>query len=376
MTDARLDVNGAVGALVRGEVPAIYLLLDRDERVLEANRHTIDLVGEHVVGARFGDLPVTFERGVSPRALVASGPARRDVNFVTFTGLPLTFSCWFVPCGECVVVVGGANPRDQETMRRELVSLTNELAARTRELQKSNLDLTRLGGLKNQFLGMAAHDLRSPLLAVVAGASLLADELDGDLSPAQRETLEELLASADQMHRIIDAFLDVSQIEAGRLALDLTVSDLGTVAEDAARLVRRVQRRDVAVRVLRSEGLPALPIDVAKVRQVVINLLNNAVEHSPAGQDVLVEVTREGDDAVLRVRDRGPGLPPQIQADVFAAFVRDARERTSAGRRIGLGLTIARLIVDAHGGRIGIDSDPGRGATAWVRLPLVRPGGA
>lgn len=364
-------VDGVLAGLVRGDVPALYVLLDAGDRIVEANTHTRALLGPGALGARFGDLCVTFQRGLSPTAEARGGPVRRDVNLVAFTGLPQTYQCWFAPADGHTVVVGGADPAEQEVLRRELLSANQRLSAGTRELQQANAELARTGQLKTQFIGMAAHDLRSPLLTVDAYARFLAEDLDGRLEPEQAAQLAGIREATALMRQIVDGFLDVAIVESGRLRLDRSPASLVRVATEALGLVRTAAlRRGVAVRVQAAE-LPDLPLDVPRLKQVVMNLANNAVQHSPPGAEVVVEVAWEAGQAVLRVRDQGPGLAPEIARDLFSAFTRGRDRADPRDRHAGLGLAISRLIVNAHGGTIAATGAPGQGAVFEVRLPAA-----
>ena len=367
------DIDATLGALVRRQFPAVCLIVDTDGRVVEANAHSCSLLGPDVLGARFGELLVTFERDVSPAAICAAGPASRQVSFVTRQGLPNSYDCWFAACGEHVVIVGGAKPEEQEGLRRELFSLTQDLGVRTRDLQKSNVALDRLVARKNQFLGMAAHDLRSPLLGVTLSGSMLRQELAPCLDEGQAAAFDELLASAEHMRRVIDAFLDLAQSEAGHLRIRPALGSLEAVAEEAAALVRRIHPGGAEIRVTGASVPRSCVFDASKMRQVFINLLNNAVQHSQPGDivDVALDVTAQ--HATVSVRDSGAGIPPEIRDEVFRPFVRRGAGAGDEGphRRLGLGLAIAKLIVEAHHGHITLESAPGHGTTVVVRLPLA-----
>jgi len=350
-------------------VPALYLLVDAADRVVEANRHTRALLGDRTMGARFGELCVTFQRELSPFAASRAGPAHQDVNLISFTGLPQTYQCWFSPAGEFTVVVGGADPPEQEQTRKEMLQLNQQLSTGTRQLQKTNADLARAGALKNQFIGMAAHDLRSPLLTIDAYARFLAEDLDGRLEVEQAAHLAGIREAAGLMKQIVDGFLDVALIESGTLRLDRRPASLARLASEALGLVRTAAlRRGVSVRVEAAE-VPDLPLDASRLKQVVMNLVNNAVQHSPQGGEVVVEVGLEGGQAVLRVRDQGPGIAPEIVKDLYTAFTRGRADADPRERRAGLGLAITRMIVGAHGGTISADGRPGAGTTFEVRLP-------
>ena len=364
------DISLVVGALVRDEFPALCLVTDADDRVLEANEHTQALLGGEIIGKRFGDLLVTFARDLSPRAVAHGDLPRRVVSFTTFSGLPTSFTCWFAPCGERVVVVGGADPREDIMLRRELLQLTQELGVRTRELQKSNASLEHLAALRNQFLGMAAHDLRSPLLGIMLAGGMLKDSL-ASLEPSLASSLDDLLVYADQMRVIIDGFLDMSQAEAGQLRLQTTTASLLDSVTEASDLVQRIHGATARIRIDRPEQACVAHFDPPKMRQVFVNVLNNAVQHSDSDAPVAVSFHSTDDALAVRVHNDGAGIPAALQADIFRPFVMG--NSGPGHRHVGLGLAIARAIVDAHRGSISLTSAPGEGTTVTVRLPIESP---
>ncbi len=364
-------IDVAVSEIVRTELPSVYLLLDADDRVLEVNRHTRELIGPDVAGRRFGDLLARFEQGLVASEIARGGARSRTVNVISFAGMPVSIECWFAALGERTIVVGGSSPREGELLRAELLRLNQRLAARTRELEKANAELERVSALKDRFLGMAAHDLRSPIMVVAElAAYLLAgptqDRFDGD----ERGQLEAILAAAEMMREVVDDFLDVAQIESGHLRLDRAPVPLDRVAAAAITLAAPVARRKrIDLRLEVPDEPVAVSVDRTKVQQVVLNLVRNAIEHSFPGAAVTVTVGARADAGVVEVRDAGTGMTPEIQRNLFSAYAADGASKTGGERSTGLGLAIARLIVDAHGGEIVAASVPGRETVVTVVLP-------
>lgn len=365
-----LAVDRAAAALLRGDASILFLALDAQDRVQEANRHAEELLGRQLHGAAFADLVVNFDQRTSPAALVQAGPTARRFHFLGAERLPVAADCWLSPADGRTVLVGRTPSPEQLRLRREMLRLTQDLSARTRELQQANAELTQLSAMKDQFLGMAAHDLRTPLVAVTLHSRLLAEELALGLSDEHRRDLEAIGTAAELMKRIVDGFLDLAQIEAGKLRLSPSEVALREVVESALSLVGPAARtRRVKLRTLLAD-LPALQVDRPKLQQVVVNLALNAVQHSPAGSEVEVALRREPDAAVLEVRDRGQGIPLAVRAHLFQAYSRGDGARDAGERSTGLGLAIARLVVEAHGGTITCDTAPGQGTVMTVRLPL------
>lgn len=254
----------------------------------------------------------------------------------------------------------------------ELSRLNNELATAQRELAKKNAELTRLNEQKNQFLGIASHDLRNPLEVILTYSDFLLEDAGPVLRPEQADLVRTIRSSSEHMLRLVEELLDVSRIEAGRLDLDLVPADLVALVRSHVGRSRVLAAKKEIEIVLEVDGdLPPVPLDASKIEQVLDNLTGNAVKFSPPGSRVDVRVAREegrdGDRAVVSVQDRGPGIPAELQSRLFEPF---ARGRLRGVKGAGLGLAIVRSILAGHGGEIRVVSEPGRGATFHACLPL------
>lgn len=358
-----MSLDAALGACVRLTCPMLYLRVGPDERVLEANPHSLALLGPEVVGAPFAALVANFEAARGARQRCGGPP--QQVNFLTRDALPLTLRCAFTPHGDEVLVLGIIDQAEQEALRRQLLHGTQSLAALTRELQRANALLEEAAALKTRFVGMAAHDLRSPLTTVLGAAQLLELTVSG---PA-REDVDTIRASAEFMAGLVDDFLCVALTDAGHLELTRRPVTLAALVQGAVRLTSPAARRRESTVALQLGALGELPleVDVGRLQQALMNLLNNALEHSPVRSTVTVTADADQARVVVRVRDQGPGIAPEVQADLFKAFVH-AGQKSLRERSLGLGLAIARLVVDAHGGSLTAESTPA-GSTFTLSLP-------
>ncbi len=219
---------------------------------------------------------------------------------------------------------------------------------------------------RDDILGVVAHDLRNPLTAISMYASLLL-EMPRD-ADTQRGQLRTVLELTDQMNRLIQDLLDASRIEAGQLRVHPAPLRLPPLLADAAEMVRMAAaERGVSLRVQAADGLPPVLADRDRVLQVLSNLLGNAVKFTPRGGDVLVLASARDRVVEVSVADTGAGIPPEQLPHVFDRFWQGDARRKGAG----LGLAIARGIVEAHGGRIRAESEPGRGSTFTFTLPAA-----
>jgi signal transduction histidine kinase len=212
-----------------------------------------------------------------------------------------------------------------------------------------------------------SHELRSPLNAILGFTDILMAEVDGPLSPAAREEVEQIRLSGGHLLELINDILELSALESGQLKLTRTRVDLWDIACDVLReAAGLVGERPVIVRVEGDQDVTA-KADAKRIRQVLTNLVGNAVKFTQRGE-VVIEVGREGRHARVAVRDTGPGISPQERATIFQEYKQTKAERARR-RGTGLGLAITRRLVKMHGGSIRVDSEVGRGSTFTVLLP-------
>ena len=253
-------------------------------------------------------------------------------------------------------------------LRRQLdeqrAALERTVEERTRELRKAN-------DVKDQFLAMLSHELRSPLGAIRIWASLLrTGKLDPERSARALEAIER---SAVTQAKLIEDLLDVSRIVTGKLVLDVGPVDLTDVAEAALDAVRAAaEAKQIRLEQVFELTGKQVEGDPARLQQVVWNLLSNAVKFSAAGGRIVLRVSRARSEAVVSVRDEGEGIETEFLPHVFERFRQADNTRTRTHGGLGLGLAIVRDLVAQHGGAVAAESGgKGQGATFTVRLPLV-----
>lgn len=252
---------------------------------------------------------------------------------------------------------------------RELVETVNWMGVKLQELDE----------MKAEFLAHISHELRTPLASIREGTQLLLDEIPGPLDQAQRETLQIMRDSSQRLMHLISTLLDLSKMEAGLMEYRLARADLARAVEQSVRKVRLLaEGRHIQVLVDAPPGGLWVTMDAARIEQVVDNLLSNALKFSPEGAAVRVRV--EPDErlgsACLSVSDAGPGIPPEDLPHVFERFYQGRRQEKHAVAGSGLGLALAKKVIEAHGGRVWIESEVGKGTVARFLLPLRRPGDA
>jgi signal transduction histidine kinase len=255
----------------------------------------------------------------------------------------------------------------------EITRLNNELVAMQRELARKNAELERLNEQKNELLGMAAHDLRNPLHAILSYSDFLLEDVSEKLNEEQLGFLSIIQSSTEFMAALVNDLLDVAKIESGKLQLNLEPTDLPALVRQNVALNEPLARnKEIELR--RSvESLPTTTVDPAKIEQVLNNLISNAIKYSPPNTTVDVQLRQDDGRAVLSVEDRGPGIPEDELDALFQPFQTTSVRATAGEKSTGLGLVITKRIVEGHGGEITVESEVGEGTTFTVELPLDGP---
>jgi signal transduction histidine kinase len=220
---------------------------------------------------------------------------------------------------------------------------------------------------REQTMAVVSHDLRNPLGSVSAAAELLLDvPLPED---RQRQQLQIIQRAAERMNRLIQDLLDVARIEAGGLLVRPRSLDIVPLLREGAELMQpRVRERGLEVDVLEPGELPAVRADYDRTLQVLTNLLVNAVRHTPRGGRIELGAGLENGQVTVRVSDTGAGIPDEALPHLFDRFW---RPEDSDREGVGLGLAIVKGIVEAHGGRVWVESEVGKGSTFYFTLPLA-----
>ncbi len=264
---------------------------------------------------------------------------------------------------------------DYAVVALETARLADEMAHISREAAAAEAmreveALRELARLKDEFLGQVSHELRTPLTIIHGYAELVADEMVLQHTEIVR-TAREIHTNSALMLRLVDDLLDTSRLESGRLNLNLEPIDLGPwLVRTATAFHESSLTHDLKLDV--PESLPRVRADAARIGQVMNNLLSNATRYAPARTMIHVSAGCEDGQVVIRVRDEGVGVAVDEQSRIFEKFYRGKDGATLSVRGTGLGLAVAKSLVEAHHGHIGVESRPGQGATFWFSLPTQR----
>jgi len=337
------------------EAPTAYFSVGTDSRIEQANRSATEILGysrEELVGRPVSDLYADTPNGKA----AAGGVFRRFLS--------------------------GEEIRDQELEARRAdgssvwVSLSvrpiRDKEGRVVASRSIMVDITeqkKLDQLKDDFIGLVSHELRSPMTVITGAINTALTEAER-LSPEEtRQLLKDAALEAESLSNLLANLLELSRVQAQRLVLYAEAISVKKVIRDA---VDKVKRQYATHRFVLSlpRHLPPVYADPLRLERILYNLLENAVKYSPPEGEVRVSVEPQEGHLVIGVSDQGIGIPPPDQEKLFAPFQRLEKSRLSGVRGVGLGLMVCRRLVEAHGGHIWVESKPGHGSTFSFTMPL------
>lgn len=250
------------------------------------------------------------------------------------------------------------------------------MEARTRGLESDNARLREMSRMKDIFLSLASHELKTPLTSVIGYAELLNDH-DHELAADQRqEFTRRLKGEAEQLLGLIEDILDLTRLETGKIELKrsrVTLNDLSRAAVETVRSLARKHEITIVEDYERSGD--ALSLDEVKIRQALVNLCVNAIKFSPAKGEIRIRTRLESDGATVEITDQGPGVSVEDSAQIFTLFGQGHRTSTQGSSGLGIGLHLVKRLVELHGGTVGVRSGAGpgmnanSGSTFWIKLP-------
>jgi signal transduction histidine kinase len=298
------------------------------------------------------------------------------VGLVSLTAAA-AFSLWHtrITLGDAFSHLEEANAalvESERSLERKVHERTSELEESERALARARDEALRANQHKSAFLANMSHELRTPLNAIIGFSEALLAKLFGELNPKQTEYLQDIHQSGHHLLSLINDILDLSKIEAGKLELDASIVHLPTAIENALVLIReRASHKGIALASELSPEIGEIHADERKLKQVLINLLANAVKFTDAGGRVTVRAAPTRDGVRVEVEDTGIGIAPEHQELIFEEFrqVLDPTVRKQEGT--GLGLALVKRLVALHGGQTYVRSALGRGSTFGFTIPAV-----
>lgn len=251
------------------------------------------------------------------------------------------------------------------------ITLKQEIAEATAQLRQTNSKLKKLDEIKDEFISMASHQLRTPLTSVKGYISMVLEGDAGPVAPQQKQLLEEAFTSAQRMVYLIGDFLNVSRLQTGKFIIEWKPTNLAMVVkEEVDQLRETAARHRIKLVYAPPSSFPTLLLDENKMRQVIMNFIDNAIFYTRPGGDVTVTLLTTATQVRLEVKDSGIGVPEAERHKLFSKFFRAENARKVRPDGTGIGLFMAKKVVAAHGGSIVFESQEGKGSTFGFTLPL------
>lgn len=357
------------------DMPVLFFLLGSDGTILAVNKYCQEIFDASIVGCSFGELLVDFQQSFRLEEYIHKD-SHSLLSLSVPNSLPRSYLCIFHQIEDSILVFGKSDTEELELLRSELLHANQELNNLTRSLHKKNAQLVHLNTLKNQFLGMAAHDLRKPISIILNYVEFLLDETGEQLDEEHTGFLTKIENSAFFMKRLVDDFLDVSAIESGRFQLNIAPVHPAEILERSLVLARiQASKKKIALNVDVEPDLSEISLDADKVEQAISNVLGNAIEHSTDGTCVSISLQKVDESIIFTVRDQGVGMSEEAMKQLFTPFSKTGVVKTGGEKSTGLGLAITRKIIEAHQGEITVESQEGSGTTFTISLNTKRNNG-
>jgi signal transduction histidine kinase len=374
----RLDGNILRLVAHFGTIPSARLLGEGNvvDRGSVASRAIIDrkIIHVHDLAAAEAEFPLARTRGIrmGVRSVVAAPLLREGVPIGVihirrrevrpFSEKQIALLKTFAD--QAVIAIENAR------LFQELQAKTRQLASSVQELEDKGRQLEGASRHKSQFLANVNHELRTPVSAIIGYARLVLRETEGQISQLQRENLQDLLNNAERLLAQIDSLLDFSKIEAGKMEFHMEPVRVDEIIDGAASTIEPILNND-SVRLIReiAPDIPVLNTDREKLRQIILNLLDNAVKFTERGE-IKISASEQNGSLKLVVSDTGIGIEKEDLNQIFEEFHRGDLSSTKKYRGTGLGLAITKKFVNLLGGNIDVESEVGKGSSFTVMLPL------
>jgi signal transduction histidine kinase len=278
-----------------------------------------------------------------------------------------------VKTGDEIEVLADEFNKMTENLRSAYDGLERKVADRTQALALANERLQELDRLKSDFVSNVSHELRTPLTAIKGAVDLILREVAGPLTEKQIHYLSRVRSNTQHLAGLINDLLDLSKIESGKIEMKSGRVSMGGLIHEVVETLRPVAvEKAIALEANTPEPSIMVWADREKINQVLMNLIGNAIKFTPAHGGVNVSVTTKGDASVrVSVSDTGPGVAPGEEERIFNKFYQIAEAGEAKPKGTGLGLAISKALVELHGGRIWVESEPGRGSAFYFTLPVA-----
>lgn len=252
----------------------------------------------------------------------------------------------------------------------DLKYLSEQLHQRSEEINQKNLQLIEINRMKSEFLANMSHELRTPLNAIIGFSEALKDGLVGQMTENQYQYIDDIYTSGEHLLSLINDILDLAKVEAGKMVLCMEMVDINAVLQNSLSMVRgKAMEHHLNLKLETDKTLPELFADTRKLKQIIYNMLSNAVKFTPDGGSITLSAHHMDNMLEIAVTDTGIGISSENQAQLFQSFVQIDSTLSRQYQGTGLGLVMIKRLTELHGGSVGLESEIGKGARFWVRIP-------
>jgi signal transduction histidine kinase len=350
---------------------SVLFLVSRKEdgKIIHYNSFAEGFIGKENL-TNIYDVIIDFTGGFSLEDM-ALKKERVKLSVNTVNNDPQTLDFSFIANGESVYIFGETDINESGDLQKEMLRLNDDYADLTRELYKKNSELEKLNDLKNQFLGMAAHDLRNPIGNIVSIASLLQEELYTKLNQQEKKFLNVISDLGEFGLNLLNDLLEIAKIESEKRNLEVESSDPNKLIREALKFNEYYAKSQNVKLVFNSPGkVQAVMANAQAFHQILNNLISNAIKYSPENTRVEVGFIPGDKNHSFYVKDEGPGIPEDEQDKLFKPFSKTSLKPRGIEKSTGLGLWIVNMLVRSHAGNIWLESGKGKGTTIFFSIPV------
>ena len=304
-------------------------------------------------------------------SFLIEGKISQLVAISIFT-LVIVYGYFFNKSTEKIIKANFVQRKTNEALRELTETLEERVKQRTKELKEAYEELKKGDKAKSEFVSIASHQLRTPLSAIKWILHMFLDNDLGEITLEQRDLLEKAYKSNERMIALVRDLLNVARIEEGRYLYKPTLTEIENIVEEAISLsMQEVKRKKIKLEFQKpKKRMPRAKIDVEKIKLVVQNLLDNAINYTLPGGRVTISLKYAKKEIEFKIQDTGIGIPKDQQYRIFTKFFRGANVMKIETEGSGLGLFIVKNIIKAHNGKIGFESEENKGSTFWFTLPI------
>ena len=366
------NINELLIHYLAHDATIIFLVIAKDGTVLQSNSFADCLTGKHLTGLHYSEIFINFGNTYNISDYLKHSGEKSMIHINTISTVPETYYFNLYDMGSSILAFGELNSSDTHLLQNNLLEFNQELSNLTRVIQKKNAEMLKLIEFKNRFLGMAAHDLRTPIGTIMGFSDILLGETSEKLSTIQTRMLTAIQSSSKFMLHLLNDLLDISKFDSGKLKLEKhKVNIVRLIIRNLELNSIIAEKKNITIQFNSIEPIIEINIDPEKIKQVMNNFISNALKFSLPGTAITVNAILNENNITVSIEDQGPGIPENEMNKLFIPFETTSVKSTGGEKSTGLGLSIVRNIIRGHQGKIWAESTVGKGSIFYFSLPLL-----